>query len=153
MSAPSILKVDLAGRAYDIAIGPGLIDKVGELSARLLAAPRAIIVTDDTVAPLYGARLAASFKKAGADTQTVIVPAGENSKTFDGFGALMNELLDRLPDRKTTLVALGGGVVGDLTGFAAAVLVLGAGGRGEEEGEGGCEEPAPRRGWPGQARR
>ena len=125
MSAPSILKVDLAGRAYDIAIGPGLIDKVGELSARLLAAPRAIIVTDDTVAPLYGARLAASFKKAGADTQTVIVPAGENSKTFDGFGALMNELLDRRPDRKTTLVALGGGVVGDLTGFAAAVLLRG----------------------------
>ena len=125
MSAPSIVKVDLAGRAYDIAIGPGLIDKVGELSSKLLAAPRVIIVTDDTVAPLYGARLAASFKKAGVDTQTVVVPAGENSKTFDSFGALMNELLDRRPDRKTTLVALGGGVVGDLTGFAASVLLRG----------------------------
>jgi 3-dehydroquinate synthase len=125
MSAPSIVKVDLAGRAYDIAIGPGLIDKVGELSSKLLAAPRVVIVTDDTVAPLYGQRLAGSFKKAGVDTQTVVVPAGENSKTFDSFGALMNELLDRRPDRKTTLVALGGGVVGDLTGFAAAVLLRG----------------------------
>ena len=125
MSASSIVKVDLAGRAYDIAIGPGLIDRVGELSARLLAAPRVIIVTDDTVAPLYGARLTASFKAAGVDAQTVVVPAGENSKKFDSFGVLMNELLDRRPDRKTTLVALGGGVVGDLTGFAAAVLLRG----------------------------
>jgi 3-dehydroquinate synthase len=124
-AAPSIVQVDLAGRAYDIAIGPGLIDRVGELSAKLLAAPRAIIVTDDTVAPLYGARLTASFKKAGVDVQTVVVPAGENSKKFERFGALMNELLDRRPDRKITLVALGGGVVGDLTGFAAAVLLRG----------------------------
>jgi 3-dehydroquinate synthase len=121
----NIVKVDLAGRAYDIAIGPGLIDRVGELSARLLAAPRVIIVTDDTVAPLYGARLTASFKNAGVETQTVVVPAGENSKKFERFGALMNELLDRRPDRKITLVALGGGVVGDLTGFAAAVLLRG----------------------------
>jgi 3-dehydroquinate synthase len=130
MSAPSpaalsIVKVDLAGRAYDIAIGPGLIDRVGELSGKLLAAPRVIIVTDDTVAPLYGARLTASFKNAGVDTQTVVVPAGENSKKFERFGVLMNELLDRRPDRKVTLVALGGGVVGDLTGFAAAVLLRG----------------------------
>jgi 3-dehydroquinate synthase len=125
MSAHSIVRVDLAGRAYDIAIGPGLIDRVGELSAKLLAAPRVIVVTDDTVAPLYGARLAASFKKAGVDAQMVVVPAGENSKKFERFGVLMNELLDRRPDRKTTLVALGGGVVGDLTGFAAAVLLRG----------------------------
>jgi 3-dehydroquinate synthase len=125
VTAPSIVKVDLAGRAYDIAIGPGLIDRVGELSAGLLAARRVIIVTDDMVAPLYGARLAASFKTAGVDSQTIVVPAGENSKKFDSFGALMNELLDRRPDRKTTLVALGGGVVGDLTGFAAAVLLRG----------------------------
>ena len=125
MSTPSIVKVDLAGRAYDITIGPGLIDRVGELSAKLLAAPRVIIVTDDTVAPLYGARLTASFKNAGIDAQTVVVPAGENSKKFERFGTLMNELLDRRPDRKITLVALGGGVVGDLTGFAAAVLLRG----------------------------
>ena len=77
------------------------------------------------MAPLYGARLAASFGKAGVEAATVTVPAGESSKEFGAFGRLMNELLDRRPDRKTTLVALGGGVVGDLTGFAAAVLLRG----------------------------
>ena len=121
----SIVKVDLAGRAYDIAIGPGLVDKVGELSAKLLPAKRVIVVSDKTVAPLYGARLTASFNKAGIEVATVTVPAGESSKQFDSFGMLMNELLDRRPDRKTTLVALGGGVVGDLSGFAAAVLLRG----------------------------
>lgn len=125
MSASRTIRVDLAGRAYDIVIGPDLIDRVGELSRPLLAAPRVTIVSDDTVAPLYGARLAASFDKAGIEATTVTVPAGESSKEFASFGRLMNELLDHRPDRKTTLVALGGGVVGDLTGFAASVLLRG----------------------------
>ena len=117
--------VSLAGRSYDILIGPALIDRAGDLSARLLSSRRVRVVTDETVAPLYGARLVASFEKAGIAAATVTVPAGESSKEFSSFGRLMNELLDRRPDRKTTLVALGGGVVGDLTGFAAAVLLRG----------------------------
>ena len=124
MSARTI-RVKLAGRSYDIAIGPGLIDQAGELCRPLLPAPKVTIVSDDTVAPLYGARLAASFGKAGVKASTVSVPAGESSKEFGAFGKLMNELLDQRPDRRTTLVALGGGVVGDLTGFAAAVLLRG----------------------------
>ena len=124
-NAPRTIHVALAGRAYDIAIGPGLIDRAGPLSAGLLAAPRVTIVSDETVAPLYGERLAASFKNAGSATTPVTVPAGESSKEFASFGRLMNELLDRRPDRKSTLVALGGGVVGDLTGFAASVLLRG----------------------------
>jgi 3-dehydroquinate synthase len=124
-NAPRTIHVALAGRAYDIAIGPGLIDRAGPLSAGLLAAPRVTIVSDETVAPLYGERLAASFKNAGIATTQVTVPAGESSKEFASFGRLMNELLDRRPDRKSTLVALGGGVVGDLTGFAASVLLRG----------------------------
>jgi 3-dehydroquinate synthase len=119
------IKVDLAGRAYDIVIGAGLIDRAGELARALLAAPRVIVVSDETVAPLYGARLAASFKAAGVDSSQVAVPAGESSKDYAAFGKLMNELLDRRPDRRVTLVALGGGVVGDLTGFAASVLLRG----------------------------
>ena len=125
MSAPHTVPVNLAGRSYDILIGPALIDRVGELSAPLLASRRVIVVTDDTVAPLYGARVEASFKKAAIAATTVIVPAGESSKDFAGFGSLVNALLDQRPDRKTTLVALGGGVVGDLTGFAAATLLRG----------------------------
>ena len=125
MTASRTISVDLAGRSYDIAIGPGLIDRAGELARPLLAAPRVIIVSDETVAPLYGARLAASFEKTGVGTAAVTVPAGESSKDFASFGRLMNALLDQRPDRKTTLVALGGGVVGDLTGFAASVLLRG----------------------------
>jgi 3-dehydroquinate synthase len=119
------IRVALAGRGYDIAIGPGLIDQAAALARPLLAAPKVTIVSDETVAPLYGARLAASFDKAGIKASAVTVPAGESSKEFAAFGRLMNDLLDQRPDRRTTLVALGGGVVGDLTGFAAAVLLRG----------------------------
>jgi 3-dehydroquinate synthase len=125
MSGPSTLRVDLAGRNYDIVIGPGLLDRVGELSAKLLARPRVIIVSDDIVAERYGARLYNSFKNAGIEASILFVAAGERSKEFDTFGQLMNGLLDQRPDRKTTLVALGGGVVGDLVGFAASVLLRG----------------------------
>ena len=119
------VKVDLAGRGYEIAIGPKLLDRVGELARPLLARPKVVIVTDETVAPLYGSRLYQSFAKAGVEASIAVVPAGEASKEFDTFGQLMNALLDQKPDRKTTLVALGGGVVGDLTGFAASVLLRG----------------------------
>jgi 3-dehydroquinate synthase len=125
MSDIRTLRVDLAGRGYDIAIGPGLIDRAGELSAKLLARPRVIIVSDDIVAERYGARVFNSFKKAGIEASILFVPSGERSKEFDIFGQLMNGLLDQRPDRKTTLVALGGGVVGDLVGFAASVLLRG----------------------------
>jgi 3-dehydroquinate synthase len=125
MTDSRTIRVDLAGRAYDIVIGSGLIDRAGALARPLLAAPRAIIVSDENVAARYGARLAASFEKAAIRTDSVTVPAGEASKEFDAFARLVNALLDRRPDRKTTLVALGGGVVGDLAGFAAAVLLRG----------------------------
>ncbi len=125
MSAPRTIKVELAGRSYDIVIGPALIDRIGELAKKLLARPKVIIVSDDTVAPLYGARVFNSFKNAGIEASIVVVPSGESSKEFGTFEQLMNALLDRRPDRKTTLVALGGGVVGDLTGFAASVLLRG----------------------------
>jgi 3-dehydroquinate synthase len=124
MSARTV-SVSLAGRSYDILIGPALIDRIGELSAPLLASRRVIVVTDDMVAPLYGARVYESFKKAGIAATLAIIPSGEASKDFESFGALVNALLDQKPDRKTTLVALGGGVVGDLTGFAAATLLRG----------------------------
>ncbi|MBV8191924.1 MAG: 3-dehydroquinate synthase [Alphaproteobacteria bacterium] len=119
------IRVDLAGRAYDIVIGAGLIDRAGALCRPLLAAPRVIVVSDDNVAALYGARLAASFQQAGVRADSVTVPAGEATKDFPAFAQLMNRLLDHRPDRKTTLVALGGGVVGDVTGLAAAVLLRG----------------------------
>ena len=118
-TTPSIGKVDLARRAYDIASGPGLIDRVGELSATLLAAPRVIIVTDDTVAPLYGARLIASFKATLEETRQarlllhVVDAASEAAEEqIKAVQQVLKELgcaekptllvlnqIDRLPDR------------------------------------------------------
>src|SRR5262249_60023040 len=101
------------------------IDRAGALTRPLLARPRVIIVSDETVAQLYGARLAASFDKAGIRSTAVTVPAGEGSKEFAAFGRLMNDLLDQRPDRKTTLVALGGGRVRGRAAFHPAGLPRG----------------------------
>jgi 3-dehydroquinate synthase len=125
MSAPRTIKVDLAGRSYDIVIGPALIGRIGEFVKPLLPRPRAIVVSDETVARLYGDQVLASLRAAAVDAALVVVPVGEGSKEFGAFERLMNTLLDQRPDRRTALVALGGGVVGDLTGFAAAVLLRG----------------------------
>ncbi len=125
MSGIRTVPVDLAGRSYDIVIGSGLIDRLGDLSRKLLSRPRVIVVSDDVVAPLYATRAVASFERAGIEASVITVASGESSKEIGSFGRLMNALLDRRPDRKTMLVALGGGVVGDLTGFAASVLLRG----------------------------
>ncbi|HJQ57348.1 MAG TPA: 3-dehydroquinate synthase, partial [Vineibacter sp.] len=111
--------VELGERRYVIEIGAGLLDRAGALCAPLVASKRAIVVTDSLVAPLHLERVMASLAAAGLRADSVIVPAGESSKEFGAFGRLMEALLDRRPDRGTVLVALGGGVIGDLTGFAA----------------------------------
>jgi 3-dehydroquinate synthase len=117
--------VELGERRYTIEIGAGLLDRAGALCAPLVPSRRAIVVTDSQVAPLHLERVMASLGAAGLRADSVVVPAGESSKEFGAFGQLMAALLDHRPDRGTVLVALGGGVVGDLTGFAAAVLLRG----------------------------
>lgn len=117
--------VELGERRYVIEIGAGLLDRVGPLCAPLMPARRAIVVTDANVAALHLERVMASLDGADMRAESVVVPAGEGSKAYDAFGRLMEALLDRRPDRGTVLLALGGGVVGDLTGFAAAVLLRG----------------------------
>ncbi len=119
------LSVDLADRPYDILIGPGLIADAGRHCRPFVPKGRAIVVTDDNVARLHLEPLVASLAAAGIAAPVVTVPAGEPSKTFESFGRLMEQLLDQRPDRGTVLIALGGGVVGDLTGFAASVLLRG----------------------------
>ncbi|HEX2890525.1 3-dehydroquinate synthase [Vineibacter terrae] len=117
--------VELGDRRYAIEIGAGLLDRAGKLCAPLIPGRRAIVVTDAVVAPLHLDRVVRSLAGAGVRTDTVVVPAGEGSKEFGAFQRLMEALLDHRPDRGTVLIALGGGVVGDLTGFAAAVLLRG----------------------------
>lgn len=122
---PKRLNVALGARSYDILIGGGLIPRAGEFIAPLLPGKRVIILSDAHVAPLYAEALAQSLVPHGIAHDIITVAAGEGSKSFATFERVMEQLLALKPDRKTTLIALGGGVVGDLTGFAASVLLRG----------------------------
>ncbi len=119
------ITVDLGQRSYDILIGPGLVDEAGAQISSRFSTPRAFIITDDNVAPLFGDRLAAGLDSAAIDHETIVLPPGEATKSFGPFENLLSELLQRGVERATTLVALGGGVIGDITGFAASVLLRG----------------------------
>lgn len=118
------LRVELGERSYPIHIGSGLLGRP-ELFAPHLAHGRAAIVTNDTVAPLYAAALEHTLSAAGARSFTVTLPDGEAHKDWRSLDALYAALLERGADRKTVLVALGGGVVGDVAGFAAATYQRG----------------------------
>ena len=113
------LTVALGARAYPIHIGHGLIEQ-GKLLLPHLRQPRAAIVTNTTVAPLLLPRLAGALRGAGVDTAEIILPDGEQFKSWQTLNTLFDVLLERRCERSSTLIALGGGVVGDLTGFAAA---------------------------------
>ncbi|MDX2094788.1 MAG: 3-dehydroquinate synthase [Alphaproteobacteria bacterium] len=125
MSALTRQRVDLGERSYDIIVGSGLLARAHEWIMPVLAGPRAVIISDANVAPLYAAALQANLRAQGVACELLVVPAGEGSKSFAGFEQLIEQLLALQPDRKTTLIALGGGVVGDLVGFAASVLLRG----------------------------
>jgi 3-dehydroquinate synthase len=125
MSEHETVPVRLDARSYDIVIGPGLIARAASHIAPYIRAPRVIIITDAHVGPLYAKPLAADCAARGMRCDTLTLPAGEATKSFTQFEKLLNDLLALKPDRKTTLIALGGGVIGDITGFAASVLLRG----------------------------
>ncbi len=113
------LTVSLADRSYPIHIGPGVISRP-DLLLPHLTYPKAVIVTNTTVAPLYADALSALLRDAGVDSSKILLPDGEQFKNWDTLNSVFDFLLDQHCDRTTTMIALGGGVVGDLTGFAAA---------------------------------
>jgi 3-dehydroquinate synthase len=113
------LNVALGDRAYPIHIGPALLPQAG-LLAGALATPRVAIVTNTVVAPLYLEKLAAPLKSAGVRVSEIVLPDGEAHKNWETLNLIFDALLRERCDRTTTVVALGGGVVGDLAGFAAA---------------------------------
>lgn len=123
--ATGTVRVDLAERGYDIHVGPGLIDRAGALIAPLVPGRRLVAISDEHVAPLHLAALQDSLAAAGLRCETVTVPAGEVSKSFAQLEDLMDRLLALGLDRRTPLLALGGGVIGDLVGFAAAIALRG----------------------------
>ena len=111
------LTVDLGDRSYPIQIGQGLLDQADLLTAHI-SGRQVMVVSNTTVAPLYLDRVLASLD--GLKTATVILPDGEQYKTLDTLNTIFTALLEQRFNRGCTLVALGGGVVGDITGFAAA---------------------------------
>jgi 3-dehydroquinate synthase len=113
------LTVDLGARSYPIHIGAGLLPRA-ELILPHLAQPRAAIVTNTTVGPLYLDRLRGALEAAGVEILPVVLPDGEAYKNWETLNLIFDALLTHRAERKTTLIALGGGVIGDLTGFAAA---------------------------------
>ena len=121
----SVVDVALGSRAYNIHVGRGLLAQAGELCAPVLKQRRVFIVTDSIVARFYLAPLTASLAAAGIRVDHAVVPAGEASKDFTHLAYLLNAMLTAKCERGTTIVALGGGVVGDLAGFAAAILLRG----------------------------
>ncbi|MEM7543906.1 MAG: 3-dehydroquinate synthase [Pseudomonadota bacterium] len=116
------LNVALGQRAYDIRIGPGLIADAGREIAPLLARPRTAIITDETVARLHLSALTQSLTDAGIAADAITIPSGEASKSFAELERVLGQLLDLKIARDDMIIAFGGGVVGDLAGFAAASL-------------------------------
>ena len=116
--------VGLGDRAYPIHIGTGLLDQAQLVTAHL-SQKRVAIVTNETVAPLYLGRLSTALEGAGVEVLPIVVRDGESFKTWETLNLIFDALLAARCERKTTLVALGGGVIGDLTGFAAATYLRG----------------------------
>lgn len=117
--------VALGARAYDILIGDGVLADSGRHIRPLLRDPRVIVVTDEQVAPLHLPPLQRSLDDSGIDHRAIVLPAGEQTKDFAHVETLTTRILDAGIERATPLVALGGGVVGDITGFAAAITLRG----------------------------
>jgi 3-dehydroquinate synthase len=116
------LHVDLPGRAYDIEIGPGLLARAGRLIGPHLARARVAVVTDETVAVLHGEAFRDALAAEGIASEMLALPPGEGTKGWAQLARTVEWLLESKVERKDLVVALGGGVIGDLAGFAAAIL-------------------------------
>ena len=116
------VQVPLGDRAYEVLIGPGLLAKAGELIAARLGAPRCGIVTDENVARFHLPALEAVLKRANLHAGSIVLKPGESTKSFRELAPLSERLLELGLERGDLVVAFGGGVMGDLAGFAAAIL-------------------------------
>ena len=121
------VRVPLGDRSYDVVVGSGLLHQAGELVSPLLNRPFAAVVTDENVAPLHLEALAAGLAGAGVEHVALTLPAGESTKSWQGLERVVEWLVESRVERRDAVIALGGGVIGDLAGFAAAVLRRGVG--------------------------
>jgi 3-dehydroquinate synthase len=121
-SDPTIVNVALGARSYDIVIGRGVLASLGARIAALRPGAKTVIVTDDNVARYHLEPAEAALRRAGVETSRVIVPAGEASKSYRVFEEVCEAIVASRIERGDLVVALGGGVIGDLAGFAASVV-------------------------------
>lgn len=119
------VRVSLGQRSYDIRIGAGLLHEVGPGLRELGLSGKVGIVTNPTIGRLYAPATVRSLKAAGYETRTILVPEGERAKTLRWISRVLEELAKARFERGSVLLALGGGVIGDLTGFAAAIYLRG----------------------------
>lgn len=117
-----VVSVDLAGREYDIHIGAGLLSDAGTLIAPLLSQPRVRVITDETVGALHLQTLRAGLASAGITMETLSLKPGEGTKNWGNLTLCVEWLLDQKVERRDVVIAFGGGVIGDLVGFAASIL-------------------------------
>ena len=122
---PRRLAVTLPSTRYDVVIGDGVLARAGALLAHCLPQKRVVVVTDDTVAKLHLPTLLGGLAEAAVAADSIVVPAGEASKSAQAWLDLVDRLLELRVERRTAVIALGGGVVGDLGGFAAAATLRG----------------------------
>lgn len=119
------LRVELGERAYDIHIGRDILKESGKIIGLVTKSRKAFIVTDENVEPLHADVLCESLFDAGFDAELTVIPAGEKSKSLEMLGFLYDSMLSGGITRSDIIIALGGGVVGDLTGLCAATLLRG----------------------------
>lgn len=119
------VQIDLGDRSYDIRIGAGLIESAGDALQDVVRRRPAFVVTDETVADLHLPRLTDALGAADFETVSIVLAPGEATKRFEVLEALCSEVLDHRPERGSALIAFGGGVIGDLTGVAASLILRG----------------------------
>lgn len=119
------VKVSLGARTYEIHIGPGLLGGIGPALARLGFTGKAAVVTDRAVARHYAAPVLRSLRRAGFAAEQIVLPGGERSKTLRSVEVILDRLVRARFERGSVVVALGGGVVGDIAGFGASVYLRG----------------------------
>ena len=125
MSAVLTVPVGLGARSYDVLVGEGALEAAASRLPVLFPRQRAILVTDSHVAPLHLERVSTLLAKAGIACEPIVMEPGERAKSFAGLEQLVDALLERNIERSEAVIALGGGVIGDLTGFAAAITKRG----------------------------
>ncbi len=118
----SVLKIRSAAHHYPALIGSGLLDQIGECVRKYFARKTCAIISDTNIAPLFGERVINSLTGAGFQPTLITIPAGEQSKTLDQAGGICDQMIAAGLDRQSFVIGLGGGVIGDISGFVAAIF-------------------------------